>query len=117
MARRVEQLNQFFIEKLAILISKEIPMDNGLITISHAEVSPDLAYAKISISVLPDNMTGTALKKLRQMNSLFASVLRKEMRLRQIPKFNWVVDSTEKHAAVLEQAITEALKADREENI
>jgi len=115
MPRRIEQINQEFMERLAVLISKEIPMDNGLITITHAEVSPDLAYAKISISVLPDNMTGTALKKLRQMNSLFASVLRKEMRLRQIPKFNWTVDSTEKEAAIMEKAIAEALEADKEE--
>jgi len=108
--RRIEQVNELLKEKLGLLISREIPMDNGLITIVYVKITADLTHAKIAVSVLPHNMSGTALKKLRQMNKVFADALKKETRFRQIPKFFWTIDSTEKDAAEIEKAIDEAMK-------
>lgn len=112
--RRIEQVSELLKEKLAFLISREVPLNNGLITVSHVKVSPDLKYAKISVSILPDNSAGTALKSLRSHNSMFNNILKKELKMRQVPKFNWVIDTTEKEAAIMEQAISNALKEDKE---
>lgn len=101
--RRIEQTNELLKERLAYLISREIPLDNGLITIAYVECSPDLRSAKIVVSVLPANLAGTALEKLRRNASMFSESLRKKTRLRQIPKFYWTIDATEKKAAELEK--------------
>lgn len=107
MTRRIEQVNELLRERLAFLIAREIPLEEGLITITYVEVSPDLKYAKIGISVLPDNLAGTALKRLRALSGTFANALKKELKMRSIPKFNWVFDSTEKKAAEIEELLDE----------
>ena len=111
--RRIEQTNELLKDKLAHLVSSEIPLDNGLITISYVKCSPDFRYAKIVISVLPINVAVTVLEKLRKNSSLFAAIIRKETRLRKVPKFNWTIDSTEEKATEIE----EVLKIIREERI
>lgn len=103
MPRRMEQLNDQLRSELAALIVKEIPLENGLITISYLECSPDLKHAKIGISVLPDNKSLSTLEKLKKHSSLFSSELRKKLKLRQIPRFHWVIDRTEKNAAVIDE--------------
>lgn len=107
---RIEQINELLKSELAILISQEIPMDNGLITISFVDCSPDLRYAKIGVSVIPDKFTGTALKQLRKHSSSFAGYLKKNTRLRKVPKFNWIFDETEKEAAKIESILEEIKK-------
>jgi ribosome-binding factor A len=107
MPKNIEQVNDLIREKLAHLIAKEIPLENGLITIVRVKTSPDLRYAKISLSVLPDNLSGTALKKVSSKNRLFAEILIKETKLRKAPRFHWVIDSTEKEAAEIEEVFKE----------
>jgi ribosome-binding factor A len=107
MAHRIEQINELLKNKLAHLISREIPLDNGLITVVYVNTSPDLKYAKIAVSVLPEKFAGTALERLRKQGGFFSQIIRKETRLRKIPKFNWVLDTTEKEAAEIEEVFRE----------
>lgn len=104
---RVDKINELLRWELANLITKEIPMTNGLITITHVDCSPDLKNAKISISVLPEKFTGTALKKLRQTNSLFSKELKNKLKMKFIPKFNWIVDPQERYAIEIEKSLKE----------
>ncbi|OIO07799.1 hypothetical protein CO115_04495 [Candidatus Falkowbacteria bacterium CG_4_9_14_3_um_filter_36_9] len=103
--RHIEQVNALLKIKLANLISKEICLDNGLITVSYADCSKDLKHANIGVSILPENLSGTALAEFKKHNSLFTKILKKETRLRIIPRFNWVIDSTEKNAAKIEKVL------------
>jgi len=105
MPRKIEQLNDQLREELANLIVKEINLENGLITVSYVDCSPDLKYAKIAVSVLPEKYAGTALKNLRRHASLFSNILRSRLKIRQIPKFNWTLDTTESKAAEIEEMI------------
>lgn len=103
MPRRIDQLNELFKSELANLIIREMPMKDVLITISYVDCSPDLQRAKIGFSVLPDERNGSALKALRKHSGLFAKILKKKLKLHHIPKFNWVIDETEKKAAELDK--------------
>ena len=105
MPRRIEQLNEQLKEELANLIIKEVPLENGLITVSYVECSPDLKYARVAISVLPEKFAGTALADLRKHNSVFSQSLRQKLKIRQIPRFHWVLDTTESKAAEIENII------------
>jgi len=105
MAFRTEKLNEQFKKELANLILEYIPLDNSLITVSYVDCSPDLKNAKVGISVLPDNMFGTALKKINSHNKEFSKILGKKLNLRIIPKFNWTADTREKYAAEIEDVI------------
>ena len=102
---RIDQINELLRSELANLINQEIKLDNGLITVCYVDCSPDLKNAKINISVLPDNLSGTALQKLRKHSGLFRKTLNKKLNLKYIPKFNWVIDATEKNAAEIEEIL------------
>ena len=107
---RPERVNELIKRNIADLINREVYLKDGLITVSFVDCSPDLARAKIGISVLPANLAGTALKVLRGHSSLFTKILKKKTRLRHIPKFDWVIDSTEEEAAKIEKLLEEIKK-------
>ncbi len=105
MPRRIEQLNEQLKEEIANLIVKEVPLNNGLITVCFVNCSPDLKYAKIAISVLPDKFGPSTLKKLQKFSSVFSNALRHKLKIRQIPRFHWVLDTTESKATEIEEVI------------
>ena len=105
MTRRIEQVNEQLRSELAELIQTEIELENGLITIARVRCSSDLRQAKIYITVLPDNLTGTALKKLRSYSRSFSRSLRKKLNLKYIPKFIWLIDEIEKEAGRIDDIL------------
>src|SRR3989339_1168239 len=107
MSRRIEQVNEILRSELANLITGNLEMDGCLITVISVKTSPDLRHARVSVSVLPEHLTGTALQEIRKKNSLFSRVLKKKLNLKLIPKFNWVVDANERYAAEINRAIDE----------
>ncbi|OGF26801.1 hypothetical protein A2331_05600 [Candidatus Falkowbacteria bacterium RIFOXYB2_FULL_34_18] len=109
---RMEQVNELLRGELANLISREITLDNGLITIIYVKCSPNLNQATVGISVLPETMSGTALRALRKHSSGFSGILKKKISLKFIPKFRWVVDSQERYAVEIDNAINEINKRD-----
>jgi len=107
---RIEQINELFKNELANLAVKDFFLDGGLITIKYVDCSSDLKNAKIGISVLPEGLSGTALKMARSKSSKFSNILRNKTRLRKIPKFNWVIDSTERKVAEIEEVFIKIAK-------
>lgn len=102
---RIIQVNELLKSELANLISQELPLNNGLVTVCYVDCSPDLKNAKIGISVLPYNLSGKILKKLKQHSSQFCKILKKKLNLRHIPRFNWIIDSTERDAAEIDKIL------------
>jgi ribosome-binding factor A len=109
---RIEQVNELLRIELSNLIAKESLLENGLITISYVDCSHDLKTAKIGVSVLPENFSGTALKKLRQSSSAFSNRLRKKIKLKIIPRFTWLIDSTERRVEDINDTFLEINKKD-----
>lgn len=102
---RVEKINSLLLQELAKLTAEKIDLPDCLITISYVECSPDLRWAKVGVSVLPEKYTGTALKKLRQNQKIITAALRKQLKLKYIPAFIWQFDKRESKAAEIEQVL------------
>ena len=97
------RLNNVLKNHLANMISQEMPINKFLITVVYTDCSPDLKNVKIGISVLPEKFAGTALKELRKKSSVFAKILAKTAKLRKIPRFNWIIDTSAKYADEIEK--------------
>ena len=104
-----DRLNELLLEELAQAVNREVGVENALLTITYVDCSSDLAQARVGFSVLPDNLAGTALRKLTTSTSQIVEILRKRVKLRKIPHLIWEFDSTEKEASRLEQLINEAV--------
>ncbi len=107
MSHRMEQINDLLRSELANLIGREIHLEDGLITVSYVKCSPNLRQAEIYVSILPEKLFGTGLKKLRQNSKIFSNALKKKLNLKYIPRFIWVIDETEKNAAKIETTLKE----------
>jgi len=101
----IERINELLLEELAQAVNREVMLENGLITITSVHCSPDFQQAKIGFSVLPDNLAGTALRRLSAATSQLVAVLKQRTRLRKIPHLIWEFDATEKEAAKIERLI------------
>ncbi|HRH32617.1 MAG TPA: ribosome-binding factor A [bacterium] len=99
---RMEQVNATLQQELAFLVAEHIHLKGGLVTIVWVDCTRDLREATIAVSVLPEKFAGTVLGQLRQKSGIFASQLRKRIRMKRLPSFRWELDTTESNAAVLE---------------
>lgn len=100
---KADQLNDMLQMELAYAINREVGVPNTLITVVYVRTSSDLKFATVGVSVLPDNLAGTALEKLKKSAGMLSSILAKKTRLRQIPRLRFEFDPTERKAAVLEK--------------
>ena len=106
---RMEQINELLRAELACLISQNISLENGLITVSRVKCSPDLSSATVYISILPENLSGTALSTLRKNNYILKKNLKK-LHLKNIPKLNWQTDPQARQKTELDKVFDEIKK-------
>lgn len=85
----------------------------SLITVTHADVSPDSKNATIYISVLPESEEEAALHFLKRLRGEFRGAVMKEVRLARIPYFDFAIDVGEKHRREVDRVSQEI--AQREE--
>ena len=107
---KIERVNTLLKNEIANLVNREIFLKDGLITISYARCSADLSIAKIGVTVLPENFSGTALELLRKSSGRLRSIIGGHIRLRKMPKFIWRIDETEKKARIIDDLIDEIEK-------
>lgn len=93
MSHRLERLNNLIQEEVAALLHKELEFGLGvLVTVTRAQVSPDTAYAKIFISVLPKNQTSKVLKIANNNIYHIQQLLNKRLKIRPVPKIDFELD-------------------------
>ena len=102
---KVERINELLLVEISEAINKEIGIPGALITISEVKCDPDLKKALVRFSVLPDNLAGSTLRKLKSSTSQLVGVLKKRVKLRKIPHLIWEFDATEKEAEKIEKLI------------
>jgi ribosome-binding factor A len=112
---KVDQINHLLQMELANAINREVGVPNALVTVVYVRTSADLQWATVGVSVLPDNVAGTALSKLKNSAGLLSSILAKKTRLRKIPRLRFEFDPTEKKAAVLEDLINNLDREDEDD--
>lgn len=108
MSHRILQVNEMLRTELSNLLAREMPLENGLITITYVKCGADLKNATIGISVLPEGLTGTALERLKKISGQLSQELKKRIKIKFIPKFHWEIDSLERYAIEIDKAIKDA---------
>ncbi|MCW1892160.1 MAG: ribosome-binding factor A [Candidatus Uhrbacteria bacterium] len=90
----------------SIVRGAELPI-GLMVTLVRAEITGDAKYAKGTISVLPVSRTEEAIEALVRAEPEIKRELNKRLRLRIIPRLHWGIDTTEEHAAGIEETINE----------
>ncbi len=104
-----ERINELLLEELANAVNKEVGIQDALITISSVSCDPDLKTALVRVSVLPDHLAGTVLRKLKSSTGQLVSLMKKRVKIRRIPRLIWEFDATEREAEKIEKLIEEVV--------
>ena len=106
MSRRTERINELIREELSDLIMRELRdprLENGLISITHVEVSPDLYNARVMVSVMSEPADPEeAIKALKAAGGYLHKELVHRLNIRRVPFLEFKLDtSIAEGAAVL----------------
>lgn len=96
---RVEQINTLLKRIISEAIVEHVQLPETLLTVTYVDMSPDLKNAKVGVSFLPKNLTGSGLAELKKSTSFIAREINRKSELRVTPKLRWEVDETEERLA------------------
>ncbi len=97
MSRRTERVNDLIRDEIADLLLREVkdPRLGGLISITQVEVTPDLANARVFVSVMGDEKEqADAMRALTAAAAFFHRELKKRMAIRRVPFLTFRLDTS-----------------------
>jgi len=108
MSLRTEQLDEYIAREMSDFFSREVefPLE-CLVTVTRAKVTPDLKYAQVWLSVLPEKFTPQVMKIAIRSLREFEKKLFKKMSTKFVPKVTFKIDTGEQRAAVVEELINQ----------
>lgn len=112
--RRVEDLIQ---TALAEIIQREAEeMQFGIVTVTGVEVSQDMSYAKVFMSVLDDVSANDVIAKLNEASKALRYELAHAVKLRITPELKFVYDDSTVRGNRISSLINDALKITKPHN-
>ena len=108
---RIERINKEFMREISLLLQGRIKNEWARKAIlTGVECSRDLGFPKVYFTTIDPAEQETVKAGLDSVEGLIRSILGKEMRLRTIPEFRFIVDLSEEKARVMD-AVLDSLKS------
>lgn len=94
-SNRIGRINEEVQRELSALLREvKDPRVGGLISITNVEVTPDLKFAKIYVSVLEEDKAADTLKGLKSAAGFLRHELGARLNLRHTPQLQFVPDDS-----------------------
>ena len=107
MSLRTDRLGVLMQREIAALLRNGLNNPNvGLASITRVDVSTDLSYATVRVSVI-----GSKQEQMKSLNALQKSAgfirthLSKIIKIRKIPELRFVIDENQQHAARIDEIL------------
>ena len=110
------RINDAVAKELAIALFevREPKVVNNFVSITRAEVAPDLKYATVFFSCIGD--TKESLDGLKKCTGMLRHHLAKELNLRITPELHFVKDGSIEHGAKIAKLLEDVMPKSEEEN-
>lgn len=120
--QRIDRISEEVRREVDRIIREELndPRISGTFSITRAEVTRDLRYAKIFVSVLEDDKRDDLLRALKSAAGYIRRELARSMIIRQSPELNFISDANIAYGVHIAKVLndvcmTEASEDDAEE--
>jgi len=110
MSLRVKRVNELLKHEISQLLLKEIDFYDILVTITEIETSPDLRYAKVKISVLPQEKNELIIETINKNIFQIQQKLNKKLHMKPIPRIRFEIDQAEIKAQRIEELLSKNKK-------
>ncbi|ESP94940.1 MULTISPECIES: 30S ribosome-binding factor RbfA [Pseudoalteromonas] len=115
---RTDRVAQQIQKEIAVILQREIKDPRlGMVTVSAVEVSRDLSYAKIFVTVLNSKSDEDTKQNLAIMNDAtgyIRSILGKRIRARIMPELKFVLDNSLMEGMRISNLVDEVIRSDKE---
>ena len=103
MSQRIEKINDLIRDNLSRIISKNLLLKaDVLVSIIKVDTSKDLRYARVFISVFPEDQQDYLKKTLFKEIYRIQGLLNKTLNLKIFPRIELVIDTTQQQVSRLE---------------
>ncbi|HUG15209.1 MAG TPA: 30S ribosome-binding factor RbfA [Thermomicrobiales bacterium] len=107
--RRQERVGDLIRDEVSDIIRRDVNDPRlGFVTITRAELSPDLRYARLFVSVFADDAERKqTLEVLNRASSFIRRTLAPRLRMRSIPELSFRLDQSMEHAESVARILRE----------
>ncbi|EKE18881.1 MAG: Ribosome-binding factor A [uncultured bacterium] len=108
MSERIVKINKLIKEHLGEIFQRELSIKPGVfLTIAKVDTSSDLRYTRVSISVFPFKESDYTIKTLKKEMYPIQGALNKKLKMRPLPRLEFILDSTEEEADKIEKILAQ----------
>lgn len=106
MSLRIEKVNELIKQEVGKTILSEINFSTDImVTVMKAEVSKDLRYADVFISVLPFEKKEEAKEALKENIYFIQRILNKKLFMKPLPRIKFKIDDTGEYMGKIDTLI------------
>ena len=107
--KRLERVNQLIKEEISTVLQRELKDPRlGFVSVTEVDVTPDLKYAKVYVSVLgPEERWASSLAALESARGFVWNWLRRHLDLRVTPQLAFRPDRSMEHAAHIQSMLAD----------
>ena len=108
---RQGRIDEEFRKELSQIISYDLkePSVTGMISVTRVKVTPDLKYAKVSVSILNSKNVKETLAGLKKSSGYLRSELAKRINLRNTPELIFEIDDSMEYGAKIDSILKEIM--------
>src|SRR3989344_2180433 len=108
-SRRQTQVSEAIAHHAADFFARESNRES-LITVTRADISPDLKNVTVFFSVLPEKMEQSALNFAKRVRTDFREYLKTKSRMKFLPTIDFAIDYGEKNRQSVDEALRRGSK-------
>ena len=117
-SNRMARINEELKREVSSIINYEVKNSNvtGMISVTKVKTSPDLKYAKISVSIINSKNVKQTLAGLKAASGFIRSRIAKKINLRITPELVFELDETMVYGERIDSILNDIMKDIKPEN-
>ena len=114
---RLDRINEELKRELSNIINYEVKNSNvtGMISVTKVKISPDLRFARVSVSMINSRNTKQTLAGLKAATGFIRSRVAEKMNLRVTPEFVFELDESLMYGERIDSILNDIMKEMRGE--
>lgn len=106
MSIKINRIESILLREISYILANEVK-DNDIkfVTVTAVEVTNDLSYAKVYVTVLDDTKRETTMQALKDASGFVRSKLFDRVDMRNIPELTFIYDSSIEYGKKIENLI------------
>ena len=108
MSIKINRIESILLKEISYILANEVKdKDIHFVTVTAVDVTNDLSYAKVYVTVLEDEKRDTTMQALNDASGFIRSKLFDRVEMRNIPELTFVYDESIAYGKKIETLISE----------